>query len=130
MDQITHTVRSTYWQDILYQCQNRPQDLSAKQWLLQNNIRESNYYYWQRKLRKIAFEQFSPPVQCSDITNDVSFAEIKIPEPVRQASIEETITTDTFTPSAVFKTASMTIAVSNTIGDHLLHQIIKEVSRA
>ena len=38
MDQITHTVRYSMWKDILFQCQNRPDGMSAKQWLKENQV--------------------------------------------------------------------------------------------
>ena len=50
MDQITHTVRRSMWQGILLQCQNRPCGMSAKQWMIENDINEKSFYYWQRKL--------------------------------------------------------------------------------
>lgn len=49
MDQIAHEVRRTSWLNIVNQCQNRPSDMSAKQWLAENDIKEKAYYYWLRK---------------------------------------------------------------------------------
>ena len=57
MDQITHTVRYSMWKDILLQCQNRPDGMSAKQWLKENQVSEKSYYYWQRKFRNELFEK-------------------------------------------------------------------------
>ncbi len=45
MDQITHTIRSSKWKGIIMQCQNRPVEMSAKQWMAENHISEKSYYY-------------------------------------------------------------------------------------
>ncbi len=129
MDQITHTVRNSKWKDIILQCQNRPAGKSVKQWMAENQINEKSYYYWQRKFRKEAFEQMNhssilPTVQ---ETSKVSFAEIRIPEPKKSVS---DIIPETLKPTAVIKTAKMTIALSNDIADDLLSRILREVSRA
>lgn len=129
MDQITHTVRNSKWKDIILQCQNRPAGMSVKQWMAENQISEKSYYYWQRKIRNEAFEQMNnssilPAVQ---ETSKVSFAEIRIPEPKKSVS---DIIPETIKPTAVIKTATMTIALSNDIADDLLSRILREVSRA
>ena len=129
MDQITHTVRNSKWKDIILQCQNRPAGMSVKQWMAENQTSEKSYYYWQRKFRKEAFDQMNhssilPAVQ---ETSKVSFAEIRIPEPKKSVS---DIIPETIKPTAVIKTATMTIALSNDIADDLLSRILREVSRA
>jgi putative transposase len=126
MDQIIHTVRTAKWKDIILQCQNRPAGISVKQWMAENQISEKSYYYWQRKLRKAAYVQMnnSPAVQ---VNSEVSFAEIRIPEPIKSVS---DIISETIKPTAVIKTATMMIALSNDITDNLLSRILQEVSHA
>ena len=130
MDQIIHAVRSSKWRDIIFQCQNRPTGMSIKQWMTENQISEKSYYYWQRKLRKAAFEQMNdslaalPAVQAN---TEVSFAEIRIKEPKK---IVPDIVPETIKPTAVIKTTTMTIALSNDISDNLLSRILHEVSHA
>lgn len=130
MDQITHTVRNSKWKDIILQCQNRPAEMSARQWMTENQISEKSYYYWQRKFRKDAYEHISispavlPVIQGN---SEVSFAEIRIPEPKKSVS---DIIPETIKPTAVIKTATMTIALSNDIADNLLSRILLEVSHA
>lgn len=129
MDQITHTIRNSKWKDIILQCQNRPDEMSVKQWMTENQVSEKSYYYWQRKFRKEAFEQMNnstmlPAVQDN---SEVSFAELRIPEPKKSVS---DIIPETIKPTAVIKTATMTIALSNDVSDNLLSRILKEVSHA
>ena len=129
MDQLSHTMRISRWKDIILQCQNRPAEMSAKQWMAENQVSEKSYYYWQRKLRKEAFEQLnhSPLLPAVQETSKVSFAEIRIPEPRKSIS---DIIPENIKPTAVIKTATMTIALSNDIADDLLSRILREVSHA
>lgn len=129
MDQISHTVRNSRWKDIILQCQNRPAEMSAKQWMIENQVSEKSYYYWQRKLRTEAFKQMnhSSLMPVAQGTSEVSFAEIRIPETKKSVS---DIIPETIRPTAVIKTATMTIALSNDIADDLLSRILREVSHA
>lgn len=40
MDKITHEVRIANWKTIVEQCNNRPEGVSVKQWLAENNVNE------------------------------------------------------------------------------------------
>lgn len=129
MDQITHTVRSSRWKAIIHQCQNRPAGMSAKQWMDENQINEKSYYYWQRKFRKEAYGQTNnPPILPAVQENaEVSFAELRISE--QENSFPDNIPA-AINPTAVIKTATMTIALSNDIADNLLSRLLREVSHA
>lgn len=129
MDQTTHTVRNSKWKDIILQCQSRPAEMSAKQWMAENQISEKAYYYWQRKFRKEAFEQINNSLVLPSVqgNSEVSFTEIHIPEPRKLFS---DIIPENIQPTAVIKTTTMTIALSNDISDNLLSRILQEVSRA
>lgn len=52
MDNTTHQVRLAQWMQIVEACNRRPEGMTAKQWLNDNNISEKRYYYWQRRVRK------------------------------------------------------------------------------
>ena len=56
MDQSTHDIRRTNWLNIVNQCQERPANVSVRQWLADNGIKEKAYYYWLRKFRKEAYD--------------------------------------------------------------------------
>lgn len=131
MDQITHTVRQTMWQDILLQCQNRPCGMSAKQWMIENDISEKSYYYWQRKLRKETFETNSSDLMELQLHSlkpkeELSFVELSKPKN-RISSDELNVMIH---PVAVFKKDFLTIAITNEISDSLLSRILREVSHA
>jgi len=129
MDQTTHTVRRSMWQDILLQCQNRPGGMSAKQWMLENNINEKSYYYWQRKIRNETFEKHSSDLMelaPLDTKEGVSFVELA--KPKNQLYMNEL--DNKVHPAAIIKTDVITIAITNEISDSLLKRIIQEVSHA
>lgn len=130
MDKLTHTIRDSRWKEIILQCQNRPSGMSAKQWIAENHISEKSYYYRLRKFRKEAYEQMNNTqavLPVAKANSEVSFAEIPIPE--QKISIPE-IMHETIKPTAVIKTATMTIALSNDISESLLSIILREVSHA
>ena len=44
MDKGTHDVRYEGWIKIIQESMERPDGMSAKQWLIENNINEKQYY--------------------------------------------------------------------------------------
>lgn len=128
MDQCTHEVRAHYWKQIILSCQGRPIGQSAKQWLKENGIGEQSYYKWQRKLRQETYLHTENPTEllpsASQGTN-ISFAEIHVPQNQNMGNV---LFCNDVTPTAVIKTATLSIAISNDISNDLLSRIISEVS--
>ena len=54
MDEITHEVCLANWKKIISQCENQKEGISAKQWMLNNNI-PRDHYYWLWSVRKEVF---------------------------------------------------------------------------
>ena len=54
MDKITHQVRAEHWTKIMNECINR--GMSKTAWCRANGISEKQFFYWQRILRREAFE--------------------------------------------------------------------------
>lgn len=143
MDEITHTVRLEQWKKIIEQCNSRPEGMSAKQWLFENNISDKKYYYWQRQIRQEAYQQMKfslsqPPATQqpampvirsentppgSDSTPGVTFLELPVPEPPVTREISDT-------PDAVIQTSRATISLYNSVSDSLLNRILEVVSNA
>ena len=112
MDQTTHEIRLANWTAIIEQCQARPTDQTAKQWLAENNISEKQYYYWLRKLRKAAIALSGDPTG-----SHTEFA--KVPMSTMQGSSD--------TPLRITR-GDTVFEVTNDISDHLL-LLLKEVIR-
>lgn len=127
MDKSTHNIRRANWLNIITQCQNRPNGITAKQWLQDNDISEKSYYYWLRKFRK----EISEHIQVPAITevSEVSFAEITVPAK-NEFSEHTTKSVGTKETVAIIRCNGLTIEMSNDISDMLLSRILQEVSRA
>lgn len=54
MDKITDQVRAEYWAKIMNECINS--GMSKTAWCRANGISEEQFFYWQRILRREAFE--------------------------------------------------------------------------
>ena len=122
MDQLTHNVRRSNWLNIITECQQRPADVTAKQWLADNGINEKAYYYWLRKFRREAGEQMDLPAVTAPA--ELAFAEISIPVPAQAKSVENS------NAVAVIRTDSITLEVSNDISESLLRVLLQEVAHA
>ena len=125
MDQSTHDVRRANWLNIVNECQQRPTNMTVKQWLANNGIKEKSYYYWLRKFRKEAYEQMQIPAVAS--SSEVTFAEISIPlnkqaEPIHSFKEQS--------PVAIIKNDTLSIAISNDISESLLDRILKVMCHA
>lgn len=125
MDQSTHDVRRTNWLNIIEECQQRPENMTVKQWLADNGIKEKSYYYWLRKFRKEAYGQIQMPP--ADSSSTITFAELPVvlsrqEEPVH--SFQEQAT------AAIIKNGTLSIAISNDISEALLDRIFRVIRHA
>lgn len=73
MEQSIHDVRYATWPRTITECQQRPINVSVKQWLADNSVKEKAYYYWLRKFRREACDQIQLPIAASPA--EVTFAE-------------------------------------------------------
>lgn len=125
MDQSTHDVRRANWLNIVNQCRERPADVSAKQWLADNGIKEKAYYYWLRKFRKEAYDQMQVPAVAGP--EEISFAEVSIPMDNPPESMPCTLHSD---PVALIRCGSISIEISNDISEAILNRLLQEVTHA
>lgn len=132
MDECTHEVRAQYWRQVIQACQQRPAGQSAKSWMNENGICEQRYYSWQRKFRQEAYIQLAkdtPSVPVVKEKTDVSFAEVTWHQE-GSAKEDDSLILNHCVPSAILKTGSLTIAITNDISEGLLSRIIQEVTHA
>lgn len=125
MDQITHNVRHQNWFSIIKACQERPEGVTARKWLEDNEINEKSYYYWLRKFRKQAYELMEQEAlsPCAQTSTQVSFA--AVPEQVMSAALSNSPC-----PAAVIQTNGCRIEISNGISEHLLAVLVREAMHA
>lgn len=127
MDKSTHNIRRANWLNIVTQCQNRPNGITAKQWLEDNDISEKSYYYWLRKFRKEISEHMQGPAITE--VSEVAFAEITMPT-TNDFSGHTTKSVGANEPVAIIRCNGLIIELSNDISDMLLSRILQEVSHA
>ena len=123
MDKTTQDVRLANWKAIIEQCQSRPQDQSAKQWLAANSISEKQYYYWLRKMRSMAFQEMNtslPAVSSNPDTAPVTFAEFSGHDLLEQRS----------RAAVIIRTARSTIEISPDVSEKLMVKLVKAVAHA
>ncbi len=136
MDKSTHQVRMAYWKSVIEQCNSRPTEQSARSWLRENNISDKQYYYWQRIIRKEAYEQMTQelPCQIPSQQSEITFAEFSIPESAatspsgRQDGPNDP--SSPMQPDAVIKTANGTVAFSNTTSSDLVRSVLEVMLHA
>ena len=125
MDSLTHNVRRANWLNIINQCQERPANVTVRQWLKDNDINEKSYYYWLRKIRREACERLQLPGTSSP--SEVSFVEV----PLETATtIPASAQNTPVSPSAVIKANGLTLEISNDISELLLARLLQEVLHA
>ena len=122
MDKITHQVRAEHWTRILNECMNS--GMSKTAWCRANRISEKQFFYWQRILRREAYEASQNPSlstvmeteQLSAVQQSVSFAEIKLPAVPSDAS-------SVFHPDLVIRKGKLVLEISNSASAELLSRI-------
>lgn len=121
MDRITHQVRAEYWAKILNECMNSGMNKTA--WCKANGISDKQFFYWQRILRREAFESSQnadlPVVPKSALplaTENISFAEVKLPSAEKQSEMS-------FVPDVVIRKGNLILEISNSASEALLSRI-------
>ena len=122
MDKITHQVHAEHWTKIRNECMNS--EMSKTVWYRANGISEKQFFYWQRILRRVAYEASQkPPLPVvagieplSATQRAVSFAEIKLPATSPDAS-------SVFRPDLVIRKGALILEISNSASAELLSWI-------
>ena len=129
MDQCTKEVRLQNWKNIISECQARPGSQTAKQWMDEHNICEQTYYVWQRRIRQAAYHEMTSmqdSLQDTSSKAEVAFTEIQVP----LHDMPVPVTEHNASISAVLRTSTYTIEISNNISDRMLSLILQEASHA
>ena len=121
MDQTTHEIRLANWTNIIEQCQSRPTNQKAKQWLAENNISEKQYYYQLCRVRKAALgEKQTTPATGNKQRPAVAFFEIPAQDVLSNGGIL----------AVTIKTKKSTIEISSAVPETLMIELAKAVSNA
>ncbi len=122
MDNSTYEIRLSSWKSVIEASENRPQDMTKHQWLIDNGIPEKQYYYWLRKVRRTAFSQLTETsLPVSSRSADISLVEIPP---------EEILPSTQKLPAVVIRTQKASVELSSDLPKEVLLKIIKAVSHA
>lgn len=126
MDKCTHEVRKQYWKEIISQCMQRPQGMSAKQWLDNNGICEQTYYTWLKRIRQETYEiATASNTLPAKAETEVTFAEVSFPARETRAS-----QMPDFQPDLTISAGSVVFGISNTASDALLNKVFEVIGYA
>ena len=123
MDQLTHNVKHANWLNIINQCQERPANVTIRQWLKDNDIKEKSYYYWLRKFRKESYDQMQLPTAAEEPA-EISFVEFAALASEKVVSTQDSLNS---TVTAVIRHGAITLEISNDISEAVLSLLLKEV---
>lgn len=120
MDKITHQVRAERWAEIINECINSGMNKTA--WCKANGISDKQFFYWQRILRREAYEASQDPSlpavteteQLPAAQPPVSFTEIKLP------AVPSNNTPSVFCPDLVIRKENFVLEISNSASAELL----------
>ena len=122
MDKCTHEVRKQRWKNIINQCLQRPEGMTVKQWLDENNICEQTYYHWLKRIRQETYELATTSANTAcvkTVRSEVAFAEVPLP-----AMNPDTPSEKGFRPDITIQTGSVLIVLvklfCNTLFDKYL----------
>ena len=117
MDKITHQVRAEHWTKIMNECINS--GMSKTAWCRANGISEKQFFYWQRILRREAFENSRNALLPAAGGTDQELApvtELKLPSSPQN-------TAPVFHPDLVIRKGDLILEISNSASDELLSRI-------
>ena len=128
MDDSTREVRLAHWNTVVSECQNRPDGMTIKDWCSEHGISDKQYYYWQRQVRKVTYDQMVAErnLPAASSAGTITFAEVPLP----QQNSETSAALNGFIPDAVLRAGKVTVALSNSASSQLICRIMEAVAYA
>lgn len=121
MEKITHQMRSQQWSKIIAECLASGMNKTA--WCKENGISDKQFFYWQRILRREAYElatSVNTEVQLPAASSNkpIPFVELKF----NPASSESAMCTN-FKPDAVIQANGILIGLANSASPDLIRSL-------
>lgn len=111
MDKITQEVRLANWTNLIQDCLSS--GLSKKQWCLENQVNEKQFYYWQRRVRE---EVYKGQVSAAEPKQVTTFVEVP---PL--SKIEGPLPSN---PSAQIRVNGCTIEIADSASDIFIRRLL------
>lgn len=107
MDNHTQDIRIAQWSSIIQQCNTS--GITKKQWCQDNNVNEKQFYYWQRRIRKMIIQTVPDKAEATG----VKFAQLPvIQEKPAELSAQTHITTHS-TAQLRLNKGNISVEISN-----------------
>lgn len=115
MDKVTHEMRLMQWTPIIRECRNS--NMTVKAWCVENNVNEKQYYYWQRRVRKDAFDSLKK----AESKSKPNFVQLPV-------TADSSMNTSSFKADMVIHFGNNVLELSNTVSEELLSKVLKVMS--
>ena len=135
MDQTTKEIRTEQWRQIVLEANGS--SLTKKEFCRQNGIKEKQFYYWQRKIRRqessrLRLEATLAPVESTSVVSSCSsssFVTVNLSEPEDTSSIPLSLSS-TFHPELMIQMNGVNLFVVSSVHEETLQSVIRVLRNA
>ena len=135
MDHATTEIRTEQWRQIVLEANGS--SLTKKEFCRQNGIKEKQFYYWQRKIRRqessrLRLEATLAPVESTSVVSSCSsssFVAVNLSEPEDTSSIPLSLSS-TFHPELMIQMNGVNLFVVSSVHEETLQSVIRVLRNA
>ncbi|MBR2553353.1 MAG: hypothetical protein IKE94_00715 [Aeriscardovia sp.] len=135
MDHATTEIRTEQWRQIVLEANGS--SLTKKEFCRQNGIKEKQFYYWQRKIRRqessrLRLEATLAPVESTSVVSSCSsssFVTVNLSEPEDTSSLPLSLSS-TFHPELMIQMNGVNLFVVSSVHEETLQSVIRVLRNA
>ena len=135
MDHATTEIRTEQWRQIVLEANGS--SLTKKEVCRQNGIKEKQFYYWQRKIRRqessrLRLEATLAPVETTSVVSSCSsssFVTVNLSEPEDTSSLPLSLSS-TFHPELMIQMNGVNLFVVSSVHEETLQSVIRVLRNA
>lgn len=135
MDHATTEIRTEQWRQIVLEANGS--SLTKKEFCRQNGIKEKQFYYWQRKIRRqessrLRLEATLAPVESTSVVSSCSsssFVTVNLSEPEDTSSLPLSLSS-TFHPELMIQMNGVNLFVVSNVHEETLQSVIRVLRNA
>ena len=135
MDHATTEIRTEQWRQIVLEANGS--SLTKKEFCRQNGIKEKQFYYWQRKIRRqessrLRLEATLAPVESTSVVSSCSsssFVTVNLSEPEDTSSLPLSLSS-TFQPELMIQMNGVNLFVVSRVHEETLQSVIRVLRNA
>ena len=135
MDHATTEIRTEQWRQIVLEANES--SLTKKEFCRQNGIKEKQFYYWQRKIRRqessrLRLEATLAPVESTSVVSSCSsssFVTVNLSEPEDTSSLPLSLSS-TFHPELMIQMNGVNLFVVSSVHEETLQSVIRVLRNA